>query len=110
MSCFSTFTLPAARSGNTWDGISAGSLSSTGTAFADSLSSLEMIFSDNGVVALTLSSGAGTITISDASAWTFVVLPILSLSLSPGNYSWEIKTTDSAGSIKSYFRGILPVT
>ena len=110
MSCFPTFTLPAARSGNTWDGISAGSLSSTGTAFADSLASLEMIFSDNGAVALNLSSGAGTITISDASAWTFVVLPILSLSLSPGNYSWEIKTTDSAGSRKSYFRGILPVT
>ena len=110
MSCFPTFTLPAARSGNTWDGISAGSLSSTGTAFADSLASLEMIFSDNGAVALNLSSGEGTITISDASAWTFVVLPILSLSLSPGNYSWEIKTTDSAGSRKSYFRGILPVT
>jgi hypothetical protein len=110
MSCFPTFTLPAARSGNTWDGISAGSLSSTGTAFADTLASIEMIFQDSTGIVLTLSSGAGTITISDASAWTFVVLPILSLSLSPGNYSWEIKTTDSAGSKKSYFRGTLPVT
>ena len=69
-----------------------------------------MIFQDSTGTVLTLSTGDGTITISDASAWTFIVLEILSFPLSSGDYSWEIKTTDSAGSIKSYFRGSLPVS
>jgi hypothetical protein len=102
------FNLPDAKTDKTWNGLTA-SLSSTGTTFAEELSAVTMTFKLAGTVALTLTSAGGDITIDDAAAWEFTVLPITRLSLAAGVYSWAIETTSAAPSIQDYFVGTLNV-
>jgi hypothetical protein len=107
MSC-NIFNLPDAKADKTWNGLTA-SLSSTGTTFAEELSAVTMAFKLTGTDALTLTSADGDITIDDAAAWSFTVLPITRFSLAAGVYSWAIETTSAADSIQDYFVGTLTV-
>lgn len=95
--------------GDTWDGITV-SMSSTGTAFSDTLATVKMTFKDSsGTLALALSSAsASEILITDASAWTFNVVGRV-LSLAADTYSWGIETTDSGGVIKTRLTGTLKI-
>ena len=97
--------LPCVKTGKTWPG-AVGSLSSTGTAFADALASVVMTFKNSaGTTELTLSSADGEITIDSAATWAFTVAAITPWALAAGYYSWEITTTDSAGTVKGYPTG-----
>lgn len=103
-------TLPPIVRGDTWDGISV-SLSSSGTAFADALTSVRMIFRESAgdEATLTLSSTGGNIAITSAANWQFTVNPITPFPLLPGTQYWSIETTDSGGSIKTYLVGTIPI-
>ena len=105
-------TLPSTRKGDTWDGIPSASLSSTGTAFNNPLSSVRMSFWAAGASAssLDLNSSDSKITIADADAWEFEVLPVSPMTLTAGHYSWQIQTTDSADRIKTYLQGVIEIT
>jgi hypothetical protein len=103
-------TLPPIVRGDTWDGISV-SLSSSGTAFADTLTSVRMIFHDaaGDTDTLTLTSTGGNISITSAANWQFTVNAITPFPLSPGTQYWNIETTDSGGSIKTYMVGTIQI-
>ena len=96
---------------DTWDGISEASLSSDGTAFANPLETITMTFKDaDGTTGLTLSSeDANEITIEDANAWQFTVLPQNPLGLAAGTWSWRMQFTDSEGRAKTYLTGSLTI-
>lgn len=53
-------------------------------------------------------TGEGTITITSAAAWTFVV-PDQAFPLEEGKWFFDFETTDSTGFVKSYFQGTLTV-
>lgn len=94
--------------GNTWDGMSV-SYTSSGSAFANTLTAVSMEFkTPGGVLTQTLSSAAGTITITTATpnAW-LITVPKIILTLTDGNWHWAITTTDSAGIVKTRNVGTL---
>lgn len=103
-------TLPPIVRGDTWDGISV-TLSSSGTALADSLTSVRMIFHEAAADTdtLTLTSTGGDISITSTAGWEFTVDPITPFPLDPGTQYWNIETTDSAGSIKTYLVGTIQI-
>jgi len=102
--------LPDIVRGDTWDGITA-SLSTDGTLLADSLVGVRMSFKgpDSDAEALMLTSAAGQIVITSAANWRFTVNPITPFPLTVGTFSWNIETTDSGGSIKTYLAGTILV-
>lgn len=108
--CNDLITLPWARSGDTWDGITEASLSSTGTQFDDPLESVEMKFFASGstTAALTLTSDDGEITIADAANWSYVVEP-LTMTLAAGQYSWTLRFTDTAGRAVTWLTGTIEI-
>lgn len=116
MSCENTccgndlIELPWVRSGDTWDGITEASLSSTGTQFADPLAAVEMKFflADSETSALTLSSADGEITIADAASWSYVVEP-LTMTLAAGQYYWTLRFTDTAGRAVTWLTGTIEI-
>jgi hypothetical protein len=110
MSCIFS-PLPKVYVGDTWDGL-AGSLSSTGTAFSSPLALVRMNFKAacSDTIALTLSSESDQITIDDADAWAFTVLPKTPIGIAAGHYSWAIETTDDQDRKKTYMTGTIEVT
>ena len=114
MSCDSaqaSVTLTSVPYGATWNGLTEGSVTSTGTWTYDPLDSVTMVFTDtSGNVGLTLSSAAGTITIDDAAAWEFTVLPVTPMALAVGTWSWVLTFTDDAGIIKKWVVGTIRIT
>lgn len=102
--------LPWARSGDTWDGITEASLSSTGTQFADPLAAVEMKFflAGSNTAALTLSSADDEITIADAASWSYVVEPLL-MPLAAGQYYWTLRFTDTAGRAVTWLTGTIEI-
>jgi hypothetical protein len=116
MSCDNTccenaaIELPWVRSGDTWDGITEASLSSTGTQFADPLAAVEMkfFFAGSTTSALTLSSADDEITIADAAAWSYVVEP-LTMTLAAGQYYWTLRFTDTAGRAVTWLTGTIEI-
>ena len=103
-------TLTPVVTGDTWDGLTDCSFSSTGSAFGSTLSKVRLDFkSSAGVVGQQLTTvGSGGIVIDDATAWTFTVSPVV-ITMAAGYWSFDIETTDSAGIIKTRVAGILPV-
>lgn len=103
-------TLTPVVTGDTWDGLTDCSFSSTGSAFGSTLSKVRLDFkSSAGVVGQQLTTvGGGGITITDSSAWTFDVDPVI-ITMAAGVWSFDIETTDSAGVIKTRVGGILTV-
>jgi len=95
--------------GDTWDGLTV-SFSSTGTAFADTLSTVKMTFKDStGTTALALTSAsASEILITDSITWTFNAVGRI-LSLAADTYSWGIETTDAGGVTKTRLTGTLKI-
>ena len=104
-------TLPEAKADKTWDGLTAVSLSSTGTTFDEPLASVKMTFKLAGVESLTLTSTDGEITITDAENWEFYVNKISRLPLAAGVYSYAVETTSSEDppTIQDYIVGTLTV-
>jgi len=103
-------TLPDIVRGDTWDGITVG-LSTDGTLLDDPLASVRMSFSAAGtdVDALMLTSAAGQIVITSAAEWRFTVNAITPFPLPVGTFYWNIETTDSGSSIKTYLAGTILV-
>ena len=100
--------LPDIFRGDTWDGISVG-LRTDGTLLANPLASVRMSFSDGAADVLMLTSAAGQIVITSAADWRFTVNPITPFPLPVGIFYWNIETTDSMGTIKTYLAGTIPV-
>jgi len=94
---------------DTWGGLTL-SFASDGTAMDSNLSSVRMFFRDaDGVTGLELTSADSEITITDANAWAFTVLPVNPLTLAIGNWYWSIETTNAFGIIKTYLAGTMKV-
>lgn len=109
--CLASINLAPEFITDTWDGISEASLTSDGDALSSPLESVTMTFRDvNGTVALTLSSEeAEEITIDDADAWQFTVLPKTPFGLTAGTYSWRLQFTDESGRAKTYLTGTITI-
>jgi hypothetical protein len=107
---FATTQLPAIVTRDTWDGLRV-SFSTTGTELDDPLASVRMFFVLAGTEtpALQLTTANNAITITDAAKYEFDVLPISDVTLTPGNYSWSIECTDTAGIIKTRVAGTIQV-
>lgn len=58
---------------------------------------------------LTLDSDATGITINDAAAWDFTIDAINPVTLEAGVYSYDLETTDAAGTIRTEFAGTWPI-
>lgn len=72
------------------------------------LSAAQIVFklADSDTAALTLSNGSGlTLTSTAAGAWTITVDEITPVTLSPGVYFYNLKTTDADGVIEFYLAG-----
>jgi hypothetical protein len=114
MSCESaqaSITLKSVPYGATWNGLPGCTMSTTGTALDDNLSSVTMTFTDtDGNVGLLLTSAAGDITIDDANAWSYSVDPVSPITLAVGTWSWVLKFTDAAGAIRKWLVGTLKIT
>ncbi len=114
MSCDSaqaSVTLTSVPDGATWNGLTQGSVTSEGTWTYDPLETVTMVFTDtDGNVGLTLSSETSDITIDDAAAWEFTVLPITPMTLAVGTWSWVLTFIDSAGIIKKWVVGTIRIT
>lgn len=63
----------------------------------------------DGVLGMDLTSVDNEITIDDAAAWKFTVLPVAPMPLAVGNWNWSITTTDVAGSIKRRVFGTIQI-
>lgn len=96
--------------GDTWDGLTDCSLTSTGSAFSSDLALVRMYFRDaDSNLGLQLTSDDSTITISDASAWAFDINPIENFPLAVGIWYWSIECTDVNDVRKTYVSGSIEV-
>lgn len=102
-------TLDPAFRGTTWSGLTVDGMSSDGTTFSANLAAAKMSFVLAGASteALSLTSAAGDITITDAAAWAFRVEEITPWALAKGVYYWSIELTDADGIIDVYFTGTI---
>ena len=66
---------------------------------------ISIVASGETTPALTLDSDATGITINDASAWDFTIDAINPVTLDASVYSYDLETTDSAGTIRTEFSG-----
>lgn len=113
MPALTPYALPAIYYGSTWGGLTDCSLTSTGPTFDANLTRVHMQFRASAEVdsevGLTLDSDDGTITITDANAWTFEVPPIERFTLAPGTWHWAIYTIDADNIRETYFIGTIEV-
>ena len=110
MACNRNIILTPVIYGDTWDGLSEVSFTSDGNAFASDLATVRMFFKDSdGVTGLELTSAAGDITITDASAWEFDVDAIENMPLGVGIWFWSIETTDVQDVRKTRIAGTLEI-
>jgi len=114
MSCDSQATVKPLRSvpyGATWNGLPGCTMTTTGTALADNLTSVTMEFTDtDGNVGLLLTSAANQITIDDAEAWSYSVKPITPMVLAVGTWTWVLKFMDAAGAVRKWITGTIKIT
>jgi hypothetical protein len=106
--------------GDTWDGMTIGPVMfNTGTAVAPVLvpptypvASCRMQFRSGGTLGYELTNvvtaGKGLVTVTDATAWTFAVLPQL-LPLDAGEWLWDFECTDTQGAIMTLYKGQINV-
>ena len=101
-------TLEPVKYEDTWDGLVV-AMSSTGTAFAANLSSVQMFFRNSvGTIGMSLASPSD-ITIDNAATWDFTVGEVLLMPLAIGVWSWSIKTTDAGGVGKTRLSGTIEI-
>jgi hypothetical protein len=101
---------------DTWDGVPViGPILINGLQPAASLVSARMDFRQpvSKVLGHRLSTtpgvGEGTVTIVDATTWEMTI-PEQDLPLDAGRWEWDLETTDTNGTVKTYYRGTQPVT
>lgn len=104
------WTLRPIYYGDTWDGFT-WAATSTGTAFAGTLTSVEIKFSDeDGTVGLTLTSSSGiTIDVATPNAWAITVNQIAASTLAVGTWAVWLTTTDDSSIRKTRCIGSLTV-
>jgi len=108
--------------GDTWEGMDIGPVffsytsdPSTLVQPPDPLSSCRLYFraaNDNSIgfkFKTSPGTGEGTITIDNATTWEITVEEE-DLSLSVGNWKWDLETTDSSGVIRTIYKGVLSIT
>ena len=73
---------------------------------ATTLAAVSIVFSKDGATTLT-----PTTTIASAAAWQFTVNKVAaaSMDLEPGIHTYDIETTDSAGTVKKYVGGTMTI-
>ncbi len=99
-----TFDFPATYEGGSLKSFDISIAEESGTTLASAI----MVFklADSDTAALTLTSGDGlTLTATTAGAWTITVDEITPVTLAPGVYFYNLKTTDSDGVIEYYLAG-----
>lgn len=111
MACESfQYNFPPIFYGDTWPGMTF-DLSSTGTAFSGTLTSVTMGFLlGDASEALTLTQASGiTIDVATSNAWRVTVDEILAFPLSVGVWRYYITLTDNSGVIQTRLSGTQPV-
>lgn len=100
--------------GDTWPGIPAITLTLDGIPPVFALASARLVFFKNGQPAgkspatgITLASPS-TITIVSAANWSMLIPPQI-LPLDPGEWTFQFKTTDAAGTVQTWFAGTLTI-
>ncbi len=92
---------------DTWGGIPAIAITVSGSPPSADVASARMQFrptESSSDTLLELSSAGGTISITSANNWTFVV-PAQALALAAGDYTWGLQTTDISGVVQTYLEG-----
>ena len=99
------FNFPAQPSGTTFKARSF-IVTVNGSAPATTLTAVSIVFKKDGATTLTPST-----TIVNAATWEFTVNTVAasSMGLAVGDHQYDIKTTDSAGTIEKYVSGVLPI-
>jgi len=102
------YNLPSAMAGRTYPGTGIITLTVNDAPPVNSLSAVEMTFTEIESVSanLVLSSRANTLVIDDAAAWSFY-MPEQILDLSKGVYNYVLDTYSTTGQFRSYVYGTL---
>ena len=105
--------LPTHYMGDTWKGLLGfGPVLIDDAQPPNTLSYCRMQFRDRNELGYELNSapeaGEGTLTISNATTWEITV-PSQLLPLEKGVWSWDLETTDSAGTILTLYKGTIRV-
>lgn len=98
--------------GDTWNGIGTTNIQVNGAAPTFPVASARMHFRSSPAAAtptLALTSADGDIVIDNADTWLMHVIPVTPFPLAAGVWYWDLETTDSAGTVKTYVTGTLHV-
>jgi len=89
----------------TGDSYPAAQISATGQT--EDLERVRITFRASGSTAsaLTLDSETSGITITDAASWAFTIATLEEVPLSAGQYSYQLETTSTAGTVRTHFMG-----
>lgn len=107
-----TYDLSTRIRGDSWRGIEEITIEVNSAPPPASVISARMYFRetfDSPDTVLELSTVDGTITITNAATWTFVVPEIIAFPLKAGTWVYDFETTDAAGFIRTYFGGTIKI-
>jgi len=102
-----TYEIPACVSGDTFPGLRISSVTINGAAPTTALASVRVDFRtapDAAAAALSLNSSSSGITINNNATWDFE-LDAFTITLDADCYFYDIETTDSGGTVRTYLRG-----
>ena len=109
-----TVNLPDHTLGDTWEGVTIGPIVIDGAAPAYPVVSCELQVTRNGAVEYELNNapgaGEGTVVINNAALWTFTVAPLILGVSEAAKYKWRFRATDSAGTVRTFYRGDWKIT
>jgi hypothetical protein len=107
-----TYNLSTRIRGDSWRGIESIEIEVNSAPPPVAAASARMFFRENfdsPDTVLELSTSDGTITITNAAAWTFVIPEILDFPLRAGTWVYDFETTDTAGFVRTYFGGTIKI-
>jgi len=105
------YDLPACFKGDTFPGLTVTGITVNDAAMTSTLASVRMQFrttANASSASKSLTSAGGDITIDDAAAWGFTVEPF-SIDIAAREYVYDIETTDSGGTVRTYLYGTFRV-
>jgi len=113
MAVQATVTLEPFVAGDTWPGISSITISNDGSPMPNNLVSARMYFKRNDLdktfgARLTTEVGGG-IQIVDAVNWELSIPVRFMPKMTPGEYVWDLETTDAGGNVQTFLRGTIKV-
>ena len=101
------YTIPACVTGDTFPSLVVDSITVSGVAPANTLASVRMDIRTTptaSTASKALTSAGGDITIDSAANWGFTVEPF-AIALTARTYYYDIETTDSSGTVRTYLTG-----